>query len=125
MCECVFVKEAASHGDTLQLNEYACLQWFLGTPCLETGGGGADSKWLGVGWEPLTSRPAAEGPSVGIDSEWLPLYNGFGETLADHSAPAAEHRLQNKNPVSVIFISLDGFKFSPSSFLRDVFQESK
>ena len=37
-----FVREVQSHGDTLKLNERACLQWNLGKP---PGGGGTPSGW--------------------------------------------------------------------------------
>lgn len=45
--ECVFMKEAIPrHGDTLQLNEWVCLHWNLGTPQEEGGGLPAAGKWL-------------------------------------------------------------------------------
>lgn len=50
--ECVSVKKGPSHGDTLQLSEWACLQWMLDTPREEAGGLPVAGKWLGTGSQP-------------------------------------------------------------------------
>ena len=52
----LFVSEAPSHGDTMQLNEWVCLQWHLGTP---PGGGRGESQRLRTNLEPASSRKAA------------------------------------------------------------------
>lgn len=41
MCQCVFVKEAASRGDAAvdwMVRQWACLLWNLATPCQVAGG---------------------------------------------------------------------------------------
>ena len=44
-----FVSELQSYGNTMQLNEWACLQWNLGRYTQEEGGTG---NQLAVGWLP-------------------------------------------------------------------------
>ncbi len=78
MCKCVFVKEAPSHGDTLQLNKWACLQWNLDTHCQDTGEGGRlpmAGKWHKTGSQTAGSQRA---------SGWEPQLEATGTVPPSH-----------------------------------------
>ena len=79
------MREAPSHGDTMQLNEWACLQWNLGRSPRE----GGDSYWLAINWELSGSWLAAERPSVGKGSSISPILAHIQTLLAEATMQSA------------------------------------